>query len=163
MWLLRGIAPYLCTKIVYFHWLNFYVWPLTEVASFFCCPVYYKRSHSWTHRMNTLCALLLMLNANVLSHSINMVGPIQWTCNTVRKMKNLATCFLFRQSRSHIKCLTYIACRILKWCQTMLSLFLSIIANLHSNLIKSNILLNKVFISTINCELPQISSIWHGC
>ncbi len=28
------------SKVVYFYWLNFYVWPLTEVASFFSCPVY---------------------------------------------------------------------------------------------------------------------------
>ena len=34
------IAAYLCTKIIYFYGLNFYVCHLTEVASFFCCPVY---------------------------------------------------------------------------------------------------------------------------
>ncbi len=41
MWLVRGIAAFLCTKIVYFYVVHFYVWSLTEVASFFCCPVYY--------------------------------------------------------------------------------------------------------------------------
>ena len=30
-------------KIVYFYVVNVYVWPLTEVASFFCCPVYIKK------------------------------------------------------------------------------------------------------------------------
>ena len=95
----------------------------------------------------------------ILSRSINMVGPIQWSCNTVRKMKNicLATRFLFGRAGHIIKCLTYIACHILKWCQTMLSPFLSITANFHANLIKSNMVLNKVFISTINCELPPKS------
>ena len=34
------IAAYLCTKIVDFYGANFYLRPLTEVGTFFCCPVY---------------------------------------------------------------------------------------------------------------------------
>ncbi len=55
MWLVRGIAAYLCTKIVYFYVVNFYVWPLTEVASFFCCPVYIWTVSPWY----TLCCTFM--------------------------------------------------------------------------------------------------------
>ena len=47
MWLLMDIAAYLCTKIVYFYGANSFVRPLTEVGTFFCCPVYIWMYEYW--------------------------------------------------------------------------------------------------------------------
>ncbi len=64
---------------------------------------YYKRSHSWTHSVNTLCPFVIdyVLIVSVMSGWMHWVGPVMVRQCCTDKRSNIChvTCSLFHQSR----------------------------------------------------------------